>query len=188
MHSSTGLCDYVRCLSILEYMDYIFYDPGWPSSAIPLLTTRLSNVTILKLDLHWKFLDDAAQAAMLSGFQRVTRLHMHQCIFETSAIMTKFIASFPSLADLSVAQFSAYAESVIPLPHTLNSISLSPSHSTFIDRLLHLEPHPDVRTINFPYMFEGFTKEMGQLLKTLGSCLENLLMGKFLNCVPFQSR
>jgi hypothetical protein len=170
-HSSTSPCTYVRTLFLIE--------SGWISN---LLTTRLPNVTTLTLLFSWNELDNTQRAMMLSGFQKVTYLDISDSWFDTSAEMTELIASFPLLEHLCCFGMICweYAEPVIPLPHGINKITLSADHSTFFDKLLRLEPHPDVRAIklyNDEYTMD-YTKKANKLLKTLGSRLEDLELGE----------
>jgi hypothetical protein len=145
---------------------------------LPLLTTRLPNVTSLRLQFNWNVLDGTQQAMMLSGFQKVTFMSLESCWFETSGEMNKLIASFPLLKFLwcTDTKWSKYAEPMIPLPHGINKIILSTYLSTFFDQLLSLEPHPNVRAIDFTEM--EHMEEANKLLKTLGSCLEDFQVGK----------
>jgi hypothetical protein len=173
IHSPTSPGTYVRYLFI-----YDKYGP-WLNKALPLLTTRLPNVTILGLHFRWNALGETQQAMMLTGFQKVTYLRLDSA-FDTSAQMTELIASFPLLERLnsSNADWSKYAEPMIPLPQSINKITLSAYHSTFFDQLLNLELHPNVRAIKFLQMHERYAKEINKLLKTLGSHLEDLDVGK----------
>jgi hypothetical protein len=60
----------------------------------------------------------------------------------------------------------------------MNKITLSVYQSTFFDQLLSLEPHPNVHAIEFSNLEEPVMKEVNKLLKTLGSHLEDLQVGK----------
>jgi hypothetical protein len=160
---------YVRHLS-LEVQD------GWPN--IPLLTTRLPNVT--SLDLNFNFNEDeTGRLMMLSGFQKITFLNLDFCWFKTSAEMNEFIVSFPLLEHLCCPRLEwlKYAEPTIPLPHSINKITLAAYHSTFFDQLLSLERRP-IRAIELSKITGNFMNELNKLLKTLGSQLEDLQICK----------
>jgi hypothetical protein len=159
---------------------------AWVNAALPLLSTHLLNVTLLHLRLY-TMLNDTARAVIVSGFQQVKHLSIDYCKFETSEQLNELIASFPSLTSLSCLDslWTSYKEPVIPLPCNLNSITLSTYHSTFFDRLLSIESHPNVRRVRFrmPYTeFEAQVDAVGKLLKTLGSSLKHL---SFLNVIGF---
>jgi hypothetical protein len=104
----------------------------WLNKALPLLTTRLPNVTSLKLDFRWNLLHGTEQAMMLSGFQKVTYLSLGSCWFDTFAEMNELIASFPLLEHLKCSHtyWSTNAGPMIPLPHNINKITLSADQST----------------------------------------------------------
>jgi hypothetical protein len=171
--SSTSPCTYVRLL-VLEG------EGGWLNKALPVLTTRLPNITGLDLCFKWHLLDDAPSTTMLSGFQKVTYLDLKFSRFHRSLKMSELIASFPLLEHLrcpNVDWFKSDAE-LIPLPHNINKISLETYHTYFFDRLFSLEPHPNVPAIELLLRNGEHLREANDLLKTLGSRLEDLQVGK----------
>jgi hypothetical protein len=178
--SPTGPGTYVRYLSLFE--------DGWMNKALPLLIPHLPNVTSLGLHFRWNALGETQRAMMLTGFQKVTYLRLDHCTFDTSAQMIELIASFPLIKHLHCfSNWSKYAEPMIPLPHSINKITLSAYNSTFFDQLLNLEPHPNVRAIKFLQMHKESAKEINKLLKTLGSHLEDLDVGKTSQLCPIST-
>jgi hypothetical protein len=171
VHSSTSPCTYVRYLTLSHH--------GWMNKALPLLIPHLLNVTNLELHFKWNGLDDTQRVMMLSAFQKVTYLDLYYCWFNTSVQMNELIASFPLLEHLRCSSnWSKYAEPTIPLPQGINKITMPTYHLTFFDQLLSLEPHPNVRAIAFSGLDGRFMEEANKLLKTLGSHLEDLQVGK----------
>jgi hypothetical protein len=176
IHSSTSPCTYIRYLVLQEEHEWLNN-----ANALSLLTTRLPNVTSLQLSFQLNGLDDTQRAMILSGFQKVTFLDLDDCWFHTFAQMTEFIASFPLLKHLgcsSDTDWSKYEEPMTPLPQSINKITLRDYHSKFFDQLLNLEPHPNVRVIELLEMTGKSMKEVNKLLKTLGSHLEDIQIGK----------
>lgn len=74
-----------------------------------------------------------------------------------------------------------------PLPSGLKTITLGSSQSIFFNRLLSLESHPNVRTVDFQYMYAKNTEGICKLLKTLGSSLEHLDLGDPRDAVGFKA-
>jgi hypothetical protein len=170
-HSSTSPCTYIRNLFLYDRNN------SWLNKVLPLLTTLLPNINHLKLrDIS----NDTQRATMLSAFQKVTSLDLEYCRFNTSAEMNELIASFPSLEYLCcpTTNWSEYAEPVIPLPQNIKKIILSGYQSTFFDQLLSLDPHLNVRAIEFSMLDVPFIKAVNKLLETLGSHLEDFKVGK----------
>jgi hypothetical protein len=192
-NSSTTPTPFIRKLSIVEGRNWHKFETRWLNEALPILMTRLVKVTVLELYfLMWGLLDNAAQTMMISGFQTVKVLSMHGK-FETSEQMSQFIASFPSLTNLSCSEMyqeedTAPETSYTPLPRGLKTITLNSFQSIFFDRLLSLESLPDVHTINFKYMCPDNTRGAGKLLKTLGSSLEHLDLDDIRTALGFKAR
>jgi hypothetical protein len=173
--------DAIRSIpSPCTYVRYLSLNFDGMNKALPfLIPPRLLDVTSLELDFHWNALDDTQRALMLSGFQKVTYLYLDDAWFAESAEMGELIASFPLLEHLHCSPnvyWTKDTEPMIPLPQSINKITLRDYHSNFFDQLLSLEPRPNVRAIEF-FGFACF-KEVNKLLKTLGSHLEDLQVGK----------
>ena len=179
-HSSTSPCAYVRKLTISKWGHG---DLRWLNEALPFLAISLLKVTILELYLlQWSQLDDAAKTAILSGFEDVKHLTIAFSLFETPEQMNQFIASFPSMIDLTCSETCwgedrALVTPRIPLPRSLTTITLDGSQSEFFDQLISLNPHHGVRALNF-YNGTNDTKRLGNLLQTLGSSLEHVGLPK----------
>lgn len=169
---STSLATHVRHLSIDTSRG------GCPYNALPLLAERLVDVTVLELTfLDWGSLGDAAQDMVTSNFQKVKRLSLDSCSFETSGQLNYVISSFLSLTNLSFFT-SLWGRDVglvrTPLPHGLTDITLHTRQSFFCDRLLRMESHPCVHTIQLWSMGLRHTQGVNILLKTLGRSLRHL--------------
>ena len=176
--SSTSPCRYIHHLCLEE--GRWGYQNLWLNKALPVLAERLLDVKILDLDhVLWNQLDNIGQTAILSGFMRVKWLDTGFSKFESSGQMSQFIASFPSLVDLSCSQTRWAFDGPLTsaLPQGLRTITLDSDNSLFFHRLLSRELHPSVRTLKFYHMFQEDTASVGMLLKTLGSSLEELDFG-----------
>jgi len=133
--------------------------------------------------LVWDKLDDNVWNVVILGFQKVECLHIFHCTFRRWAQMNQLIASFPSLAEFSCPRMLLETDGVqevplIPLPHHLTTITLDVHLSIFFVQLLSLELHPTVHIIAFERLclpeHRWHIREIGMLLKTLGSNLEHL--------------
>ena len=178
--SSTSPCRYVRKLFMSDLED----GPGWISKASTVLVERLPYVTTLGFDtLIWDLLDDVCRRAILSGFLKVRNLDMVYSIFGTSEQMNQFISSFPSLINLYCSSTRWRRDDDGPLhdalPQGLQMIALDSHHSLFFHRLLSRESHAShsVRALKFHYIDPADTENVGRLLETLGSRLEELDLG-----------
>jgi F-box-like len=182
-----GLC--VRILHIFEGRGRYRFEPRWLSSKLPLIASRLPEVTTLKLDsMEWSLLDGDARTALMSGFQKVKCLETIFSYFDDPSQMNQFIASFPSLIDLSCTQTywktdQAPMPSCVPLPLGLTTITLDSFQATFFDQQMNLEPHPDVRKLKFHSM--GHSDAVGKLLKTIGSNLEHVYFHDFSSALGY---
>jgi hypothetical protein len=175
-----GLC--VRTLRICEGRGRYRFEPRWLSSKLPLIASRLPEVTTLELDsMEWSLLDGDARTALISGFQKVKRLETIYSYFDDASQMNQFIASFPSLIDLFCYQTYLKTDSgrmetpmpsCVPLPLGLTTINLDSFQAGFFDQLMNLESHPNVRKLKFHSM--DHPNAVGKLLKTIGSNLEHV--------------
>ena len=124
--SPTSPCRYVRKLCLNEGRRREV-ENRWINKALPLLTERLLEVTILELKfLRWNLLDSIGRTAILSSFLKVQSLEMIFGKFESSEQINQFIASFPSLVDLycSQNQWEIDGPLTAALPQGLRTITL----------------------------------------------------------------
>ena len=188
--SSTNPCRYVRKFRMSEGRCGI--RSRWISKALPVLAERLLDVTTLEFEtLLWNLLDDDGRRAILSGFLEIRDLKLKYCDFETSEQLNRFIASFPSLVNLHCS--SSYWNDGPPtaaLPQGLQSIALDSCQSLFFHHILsrNLQGSHGVRTLRFYDIEEEETENVGKLLKTLGSSLEELDFGHLYNALCFNQR
>ena len=178
-HLSTHLCAYVRQLTMVEGRSRNQYEPRWLKKALPILTTCLLKVTVLRLDyLCWKHLNAAARTAITSGFKKVKHLTILELKLETPQQLNQLIVSFPSLTHLEC--FHLYWKTdqrpvmpYTPLPRSLTNITMCGVQPSFFYELISLDPDHGVRALNLPYMNGAFA-DVGRILKTLGSRLERV--------------
>jgi hypothetical protein len=182
-HVSVDLECRQKCVSWVIAADGRVSKPDymWVNMMMPLLALRLHEVTILELDaVGWDLLDGAAQATILSGFQKVKRLKISVCKFKTADDLNQFISSFSSLTDLCCVRTHWPSEGGaprIPLPHKLSTITMATSEWGPLEELLTLESHPPLHTVNLRYLRPRHAQGVGRLLVSLASSLEHLDLG-----------
>ena len=172
----TNPSSHVRYLHIEEGLARYDFEPRWASMALPILTAALLEVTVLEIyNLNWRVLDDKARTSLMSGFQKVEALQLLYAEFETVGLMDKLVSTFPSLTELDISQCYWSSETpTIPLPTTLQVLSLQASDSNHFGQLFSMAQHPRLRTIKFSDIEEDDVPDIGRLLNIIGSSLEHL--------------
>ena len=176
--SSTNPIPFIPRLSIITRD---MHDHVWLNDALPILATALLEVTFLKLaTMSWGLLDENAQTSLLSGFQKVTSLHIWYTSFMTWNETSRFLSSFPSLTNLLTRGITdgTLTEPYTPLPCHLATITMHSRQSMLFNQLLSLDSHPEVHDLQID-MHPRYVKGAGMLLKTLGASLENLKIEYF---------
>jgi hypothetical protein len=167
--SPTSPCRYIRTLWLTEAEEDL-----WVDEALPLLAERLLDVTILLFEDTLLTTISPIAILLLPSFLKVKSLELIDIKFQSSEQMNQFFASFPSLVDLDCSRTYTAA-----LPQSLRTITIDSEHSLFFHRLLSRELHPNVRALRFGCIYQEDMKSVGILLKTLGSSLEELHFGSF---------
>src|ERR1700722_8251241 len=153
-------CTYVRRLVIGIFYWKGHFEAPWVNKALVILAARLTEVTELSVSgIRWRLLDDAEQTTVMLGFQKVKYLNI--CgTFRTSGQINSFIASFPSLTDISCPRIywglpdNATVMIRSPLPRSLTTIALRSSLAHLFAQFMSLDSHPIVRTVIFEYNAE----------------------------------